>query len=216
MLCCVKPKKHMCLTWPYYILWWMRLQVLSDSIIFLGCQKNAKKKITGQNSPFGPLNHHSLAGGNSFSYLQAQRIWRHLTHQVVGKDFDLSGKWKYAMSMHFIHMFMHIIYYILLYICIYSYIYIYTYISTKYKYIYIYYQYNIYTYVRIYIYMYIWKKLVSNSHAAIPRVLCRFTWPHLWRFVGLISWGVKSWNLPHEAPQWCERWFRFAPVTIVP
>jgi hypothetical protein len=59
---------------------------------FLGLPKKCKKKINGQNSPFGPLNHHSLAGGNSFSYLQAQRIWRHLTHQVVGKDVDLSGK----------------------------------------------------------------------------------------------------------------------------
>ena len=131
MLCCVKPKKHMCLTWPYYLLWWMRLQVLSDSIIFLGCQKKCKKN-TGQNSPFGPLNHHSLAGGNSFSYLQAQRIWRHLTHQVVGKDVDLSGKWKYAMSMQFIHMFMHIIYYIKYYsIYVYIVIYIHIYLLNK-------------------------------------------------------------------------------------
>jgi hypothetical protein len=51
-----------------------------------------QKKINGHISAFAPLNHHSLAGGNSFSYLQAQRIWRHLTHQVVGKDVDLSGK----------------------------------------------------------------------------------------------------------------------------
>ena len=152
-------KKHICLTWPYYyILWWMRLQVLSHSIIFWGCQKKWKKAIHRPKFTIWPLNRQSLAGGNSFSYLQAQRIWRHLTHQVVGKDVDLSGKWKYAMSMQILHMFMHIIYSISLYIYMCKYIYIYYIYIYYYMYIYIYiYRLNIYIYIHttIYIYTYV-------------------------------------------------------------